>query len=135
MPRMEVSKVNLADVPVQHQQWGDGRYDRKRRHLSAALGHLREKRHPFDVEYTVVAPGCFNCPHHSHSRMTEFFIIVAGRGRVERNDEVFEVGPGDIFIQPPGTFHHILNASETEDLAFYIIADEVDGCELKINRP
>lgn len=132
---MEPNKVNLRDVPVQHQQWGDGRYDRKRRHLSVALGNTKENRHPFDVEFTVVAPGKYNCPHHSHSRMTEFFIIISGEGRVERNDEVFEVGPGDSFIQHPGTFHHILNTSETAELSFYIIADEVDGCELTINRP
>ena len=132
---MDQPKINLSDVPVQHQQWGKGRYDRKRRHISVALGNRDGTRHPFDVEYTVVAPGHYNCPHHAHSKMTEFFIVVSGQGRVERNDEVFEIRAGDCFIQHPGTFHHILNTSETEDLAFYIIADEVDGCELTINRP
>ena len=36
---MDQPKINLADVPVQHQQWGKGRYDRKRRHVSVALGN------------------------------------------------------------------------------------------------
>ena len=38
-------------------------------------------------------------------------------------DLTFEVGAGDAFVQPPGTAHQIRNTSATEDLIYYVIAD------------
>lgn len=50
-------------------------------------------------------------------------MVVSGTGVVRRNDETFEVGAGDAFVQPPTTAHQIRNPSETEDLIYYVIAD------------
>lgn len=119
-------KVNINDVPTEHREWSweSGNYDRYRQNISVALGNSEEARHPFDVELTRVPPGQKPCPVHEHSHWTEFFIVVSGTGEVTRNDEKARVGSGDCFIQPAGTRHRIANASETEDLVYYVIANE-----------
>ena len=85
---------------------------------------VRKRVTRFDVELTRVPPGQKPCPVHEHSHWTEFFIVVSGTGEVTRNDEKARVGSGDCFIQPAGTRHRIANASETEDLVYYVIANE-----------
>ncbi len=120
-----MEKINIRDVPIRHQVWEDGRFNRKRKDISVALGSTKEKPHPFDVELTSVAPQAYNCPFHKHSERTEFFIIVSGQAIVYRNDSTFEVNAGDCFIQHPKTAHRMFNPSETDELVFYVIADEV----------
>jgi mannose-6-phosphate isomerase-like protein (cupin superfamily) len=122
-------RINLTDVPEARQQWKweHGNYDRFRRHISVALGNTREHPHPFDVELTRLPPGARSCPVHSHSHMWEFFIIVSGRAAVQRGGETAEAVAGDCFMQPAGTPHRIRNASETEDLVYYVIANEAGG--------
>ena len=117
-------KINIDDVPEEHQEWSwEGNdYDRYRRQLSAVFGN--DGRHPFDVELTRVPPGAAPCPVHEHSAMWEFFIIVSGTGEVHRNDETSTVGAGDCFLQPAGTRHRVRNASDSEDLVYYVIANE-----------
>ncbi len=119
-------KTNLNDVSTEHQQWSweSGNYERYRQHISVALGNSEDEPHPFDVELTRVPPGCKPCPIHEHSRMWELFIVVSGNGEVTRNGEKVTVGPGDCFIQPAGTRHRIANASDTDDLIYYIVANE-----------
>lgn len=130
-------KVNTAEVEEQIQRWSweGAHYERGRRHLSVALGNTEGSRHPFDVELTRVPPGAAPCPVHSHSGMWELFLIVAGQGEVSRNGETFAVGPGDCFVHPPGTQHRVRNASPTEDLLFYVIANEGAGGETTKHRP
>ena len=82
-------KINLDDVPEEHQEWTwkTGKYERYRRHVSVALGNTPETPHPFDVELTRLPPGARPCPVHSHDRMWEFFIVVSGRAVVDREGE------------------------------------------------
>ncbi|WP_395750599.1 cupin domain-containing protein [Prosthecobacter sp.] len=123
-------KINLRDVPVQHQQWGDGRYDRRRKHVSEALSGRVPSGDPFDVEITTVAPGCFNCPQHTHTRNAEFFIILSGSGIAYHNDTEVPIEAGDCFMRHPGTSHHLHNLSTTEDLTFIVISqDHADDAE------
>jgi mannose-6-phosphate isomerase-like protein (cupin superfamily) len=119
-------KINLAEVPQQHQVWSwEGvRYERTHQHISVALGNAKENPHPFDVELTRVPPGAAPCPVHSHTGWWEFFIVVSGQGEISRNGEAFEARAGDCFIQPPNTRHRIRNLSQTEDLVYYVIANE-----------
>ncbi len=119
--------VNSETLPEEHQVWSwkDGNYSRFRRHLSVALGNTEENPHPFDVELTRLPPGAKPCPVHAHGKRSEFFIVVSGAGRVHRNGEVVEVKQGDCFMQPGGTRHRITNTSESEDLVYYVIADEI----------
>ena len=125
---MEQWLINLDDVPEEHQLWSwrEGNYERFRREISRALGNTRENRHPFDVELTRLPPGAKPCPIHKHVYWWEFFIIVSGRASIHRDGEEFRAGEGDCFIQPAGTSHRIHNPSETEDLVYYVIVNEVD---------
>lgn len=130
-------KIHVDEMPEQTQRWSwsGTDYERFRRHVSVALGNAPQSRHPFDVELTRVAPGRAPCPVHEHSATWEFFIVVAGRGEVHRDGQTHAVGPGDCFLQPPGTRHRVRNASDTEDLLFYVIANEVDGCQTMKHLP
>ena len=123
---MSAWKINVEDVPVEHQiwQWKEGDYERYRRHVSVALGNREDHPHPFDVELTRVPPGARPCPVHAHSHRWEFFIVVAGKALVQREGETVEAAAGDCLMQPAGTRHRIRNGSETEDLVFYVIANE-----------
>lgn len=119
-------KINLADVPEEHQKWtwSTGNYERYRRHVSVALGNTPATPHPFDVELTRLPPGARPCPVHSHDRMWEFFIVVSGRAIVDRDGQSTVAVAGDCFMQPACTRHRIRNASDTEDLVFYVIAND-----------
>jgi mannose-6-phosphate isomerase-like protein (cupin superfamily) len=116
--------INANEFHEEHQEWSwkTGNYSRFRRHLSVELGNTEETTHPFDVELTRLSPSAKPCPVHSHTKRSEFFICVSGTGRVHRNGEVVDVNPGDCFMQPGGTRHRIFNASDTEDLVYYVIA-------------
>ena len=59
--------------------------------------------------------------------MWEFFIVVSGRAVVDREGESTEVVAGDCFMQQAGTRHRIRNGSDSEDLVFYVIANEPGG--------
>lgn len=120
--------VNTNDLEEEHQQWSweTGNYERYRRHVSVALGNAEDRPHPFDVELTRVPPGQKPCPVHAHGKRWEFFIVVSGTGTVHRNGETADVRAGDCFVQPADTEHRIANASETEDLVYYVIANEVE---------
>ena len=117
-------KIHIDDVPEQHRAWSwEGHdYERYRKELSVAFGN--DGSHPFDVEFTRVPPGAAPCPVHEHSAMWEFFLVVSGTGEVHRNGETATVGAGDCFLQPAGTRHRVRNASDTEDLVYYVIANE-----------
>jgi mannose-6-phosphate isomerase-like protein (cupin superfamily) len=95
------------------------------------LGNTEDTPHPFDVELTRLPPGAKPCPVHAHGKRSEFFIVVSGVGHVHRNGEVVDVKQGDCFMQSGGTRHRIYNASDTEDLVYYVIADEVDNDSLE----
>ena len=120
-------KLNLSEVPEEHseQRFQDHFYERYRRRVSLALGNVKGSNHPFDVEVTRLPPGVAACPIHRHELWWEFFAVISGRGEVHRNGEVHQVAPGDCFIQPPGTRHRIRNSSASEDLVYYVIANEV----------
>lgn len=122
-------KINIDDVPERHQvwQWKEGHYERYRREVSVALGNSEDNRHPFDVELTRLPPGARPCPIHVHDNRWEFFIVVSGQGIVDRNGESIAVVSGDCFMQSAGTKHRIRNASETEELVYYVIANEPEG--------
>ena len=122
-------KLNIKEVPVEHQKWEwDGnKYERFRQHISRALGNGMETPHPFDVELTRVSPGKKPCPVHAHESTWELFIVVSGKAKVHRNGREEECIAGDCFVQPAGTRHRICNASNKEDLIFYVVANEVEN--------
>lgn len=102
--------------------------------------------HPdLQQEYAFVAEGCYileswNDPDdpqvsiararvaagtgtrwHALSGITERYLILSGRGRVEIGEKSPEVvGPGDVVVIPPGVRQRITNVG-TDDLVFYAV--------------
>ena len=98
-----------------------------RRHISEALGAPRDAGvagvgHPFDVELTKLPPGATNFPFHAHAAQWEVYLVLIGVGELRAGHTVTEVTAGDTFVCPPGEPHQLKNTG-TEDLIYYVIAD------------
>ena len=122
-------KRNLADLPWE--DWGQSpkkKFHGTSKQLSVALGAKWNTPvglggHPFDLEYTRLAPNECGCPFHFHAAEWEFFYIRRGTARVRVNNETLTVSAGDAFIHPPFEAHQITNDSASEELEFFIVAD------------
>ncbi len=119
--------VTIADVPENELRSPKGRYRSFTRDLSLALGGIKDVGpwgggHPFDVQQRRVPPGTAVCPRHAHSIQWELFVVLSGAATVRSDEETFEVAEDDVFLQPPGVAHQILNTG-TEDLLFLVVAD------------
>ena len=84
------------------------------------------KRHPFDVEIARIPPGAASCPYHSHAAQWEFYHVLSGRGAVRHKEGNTPIEPGDAFLFPPGEPHQLTNDG-TEDLVYYVVADNPIG--------
>lgn len=113
-------KVRLSEIEETSRTSPSGKYGLSRRNISNAL---EASNQPFDVEWVRLPPQKTNFPCHAHQVQWEFYMVVHGRGIVRRDDHTFEVEAGDAFVQPPRTAHQIRNPSQTEDLVYYVIAD------------
>ena len=74
--------------------------------------------------YTVVYPGC-RTSGHCHADREEIYFIVKGRGRVEIEDQTFEVKPGDTFYVEPGLFHTLHNRRK-EAVEYFWVTVQLD---------
>jgi uncharacterized cupin superfamily protein len=124
-------KVNLKDVEWQERRSPKGKFGRRSKNISLALGRDPEsldpaKRWPFDLALVSIPKGKMLCPYHSHSAESEFYLVVSGRGKVRDKDGWTEVGAGDAFFFGPGEAHQLGNAGE-EDFVYYVIADNPRG--------
>ena len=124
-------KVIINDVPLEPWASPKGKLGCRSRNISLALGRversdLKSESHPFDLELCTAPAGKAMCPYHSHSAQTEMYVVVAGCGKVRSVDGYTDIGPGDAFIFKPHEPHQMI-ASATEDLTYYIIADDPPG--------
>jgi uncharacterized cupin superfamily protein len=124
-------KVNLKDVEWQERRSPKGKFGRRSKNISIALGRDPEsldlaKRWPFDLALVSIPKGKLLCPYHSHSAESEFYLVVSGRGKVRDKDGWTEVGAGDAFFFRPGEAHQLGNAGE-EDFVYYVTADNPRG--------
>lgn len=124
-------KVNINDVEWQERQSPKGKFGRKTKNISVALGREPEsfdpaKRWPFDLALVSISKGKSLCPYHSHSAESEMYLVVSGRGKIRDKDGWTEVGAGDAFFFGPGEAHQLSNASD-EDFVYYVIADNPRG--------
>ena len=124
-------KVNLKDVEWQERQSPKGKFGRRSKNISVALGRDPEsldlmKRHPFDLALVSIQKGKMLCPYHSHSTESEMYLVVSGRGKIRDKDGWTEVGAGDAFFFGPGEAHQLANAGE-EDFVYYVLADNPRG--------
>ena len=127
-------KVNINDVPLEPWDSPKGKFGCRSRNISIGLrraerSDLKSESHPFDLELCTVPAGKAMCPYHTHSAQTEMYVVVAGRRQVRSAEGLTNIGPGDAFIFRPHEPHQLI-ASATEDLTFYIIADDPpsDAC-------
>ena len=108
-----------------------GKFGGAGKEISEELGRNADstdlmERHPFDVEIMRIPPGKSPCPFHSHSAQWEFYHVISGRGVARDEKENTTIGPGDAFIFRPGEAHQLINDG-TEDLVFYVVADNPIG--------
>jgi uncharacterized cupin superfamily protein len=108
-----------------------GKFGGAGKQVSEALGRKPQstdlmERHPFDVEICRLAPGQTPCPYHSHSAQWEFYHVISGGGIVRHNEGTTAVEAGDAFLFKPGEPHQLTN-NGTEDLIFYVVADNPMG--------
>ncbi len=101
-------KVNLNDIEERVRQSPKGKFGRRMKEISVALGRDPEsldlrKRHPFDLALVRIPKGKTLCPYHSHSAESELYLVVSGEGRIRE-----------------------ANAGE-EDFVYYVIADNPRG--------
>jgi uncharacterized cupin superfamily protein len=122
MKKMNQNQIEWAEVKSPK-----GKYQLFRRHISLAMGGKKDTGmwgggHPFDLELTRIPPGKTNWPYHAHAAQWEMYIVLSGRGQARTPEGKVEIGPGDCLIHPPGEPHQIQNTG-TEDLVYYVIAD------------
>ena len=55
---------------------------------------------------------------HNHIGQEEVYFFVQGQGRMEIDDELFEVSSGDIILIPDGAFHRVHNY--TNDPLYFV---------------
>ncbi|MEO7597851.1 MAG: cupin domain-containing protein [Opitutus sp.] len=123
-----MKKVHIPSLPEDQQRSPSGKFQSFCKNISVALGARRRVNepgdaHPFDVQIRRIPPGASVCPYHAHAAQWELFVIVSGQASVRREGETHTVTAGDAFVHPPGTPHQITNASPSEDLLVYIVAD------------
>src|SRR5436190_21337854 len=124
-------KVNLKDVEWQDRHSPKGKFGRKIKNISVALGREPEsldlaKRWPFDLALVSIPKGKIYCPYHSHSSEWEMYLVVSGKGSVRDKDGSTIVTDGDAVIFQPGEAHQLSNAGD-EDFVYYVLADNPLG--------
>src|SRR5213080_3066800 len=124
-------KVNLKDVEEQERQSPKGKFGRRSKNISVALGRDPDsldlmKRHPFDLALVSIPKGKSLCPYHSHSSESELYLVVSGKGSIRDKTGSTIVTAGDAFFFGPGEAHQLANAGD-EDFVYYVIADNPRG--------
>ncbi len=119
--------VDTATLPWERRASPGGKYASECRDISLAVGGIRDVGvwgggHPFDLQTRRVPAGAAICPLHAHTVQWELFIVMQGQAVVRTLDGRFPVGPGDVFLQPPGVAHQIRNEG-TEEFICHIVAD------------
>jgi mannose-6-phosphate isomerase-like protein (cupin superfamily) len=86
-------------------------------------GRIRTSR---VVDLTVVPAGSEIGGHtHEHDNH-ELYVIVSGRGRMELDGRIFDVGPGDVVMNQPGGTHGLMIVSDA-DLRIVVVEVGVKG--------
>ncbi len=121
-------RVNADELAWDVYESPKGKFLAEGKELSIACGAKRNTPtglggHPFDLELNRLRPGRTGCPFHSHAAEWEMFIILSGTADVRLSTETRRLVAGDVVLHPPGEAHQITNASATEELLFYIVAE------------
>lgn len=65
-----------------------------------------------------IEPGRETTEFHYHDQDEEFVYIIAGQGKSELGEEVFDVGPGDVLLFPKGGPAHVMRNEGEDDLVY-----------------
>jgi uncharacterized cupin superfamily protein len=107
--------VNGRDVPPGDYSEPSGRYQMGSREIAEAVGAR-------DLGYNIsfIAPGSRSYPYHFHHGEEEAFYVLEGRGLLRQGDgegeeELIELGPGDVVAFPAGTgiAHQFINDGDS----------------------
>jgi len=71
------------------------------------------------VDYAVLPAGTSIGPHR-HGDDEELYLILEGRGQMQLDDEVFEVGPGHVIVNRRNGVHGLQNTG-TEPLRILVV--------------
>src|SRR5438874_11675729 len=102
-----MEKVNLKDIQERVRQSPKGKFGRRMKEISVALGRDPEsldlqKRHPFDLALVRIPKGKTLCPYHSHSAESELYLVVSGQGGIRDEDGPTSVTRGDALYSGRG---------------------------------
>jgi mannose-6-phosphate isomerase-like protein (cupin superfamily) len=76
------------------------------------------------IDLSVLGPGADIGRHTHEADNEELYVVVSGKGWMTLDGREFEVGPGDVLMNPPGGTHALKNIG-AEDLRIVVI--EVDA--------
>jgi mannose-6-phosphate isomerase-like protein (cupin superfamily) len=65
------------------------------------------------IDLCIVPAGSSIGVHVHGAGDEEIYVVVDGRGRMSVEGETFEVGPGDVIVNPPGGTHGLANDGDT----------------------
>lgn len=121
-------KLNIAALAWEDWWSPAKKFHGRSKELSIALGAKRNTPtglggHPFDLELQQLPPGACGCPFHFHAAEWELFYLVRGTATVRAGADTHTLAAGDVVLHPPLEPHQITNASATDPLEFYVIAD------------
>src|SRR5438477_11883736 len=105
-------KVNLKDIEERERQSPKGKFGRRSKDISVALGRDPEsldlaKRHPFDFALVTIPKGKTLCPYHSHSTEWELYLVICGEGSIRDKAGSTIVTAGDAFFFGPVEAHQL----------------------------
>jgi uncharacterized cupin superfamily protein len=124
--------VNALAVPYQDYSEATGHFGAGSREIGQAAGAQR-----LGYNLTLVKPGARSTPYHFHHAEEEAFYILEGHATLRQGvegdeEELIDVGPGDIVAFPAGTriSHQFINSSEAPFVYLAISTIEpLDVCE------
>lgn len=121
-------KLHVDDLPWEDWTSRQGKFHGTSKELSLALGAKRNTPtglggHPFDLELSKLLPGRTGAPFHCHAAQWEMFLILSGTASVRTEKATQTLVAGDAVLHPPFEAHQITNASDRDDLVFFLIAD------------
>ena len=71
-----------------------------------------------EVRVIVLQPGVYPPYHAHHEEMDEGYLIYNGRGMIHNDGDTFEVGKGNVLLNPRGAMHHMKNTGQDELIEF-----------------
>jgi quercetin dioxygenase-like cupin family protein len=63
---------------------------------------------------------------HSHPGLEEVYIFHSGTGRIQIDNDFYQVESGSLFMIPDGAFHRVYNDSSSDDLVFIAIFEKYE---------